>query len=386
MASRPCKACVAAKCTPALDTCSGITDFPPSLAISEGPHDYTGYTFDDFLIEFHKLKAYENDLEEYIKRSQLFQASLDRIRSHNQDYAKGVHTWWMSVNYLADYTEEELNRLRGHKKGAAWSLATGVDTTKLSAEDLPTSVDWRTKNKVTPVKNQGGCGSCWAFAATETVESQYAIASGNLIELAPQVYVSCMKNPQDCGGTGGCEGAIAELAFNYTKTNGIAAAANYPYTGSDSKCKQFTPAVKVTGYVKLPANDAGSLATAVATKGPIAISVAAGGFGWQLYGGGIMSGCTNTDIDHAVQAVGYGTDNGKSYWLVRNSWGAGWGEKGYIRLNRDMDSKISTDSSPLDGFGCKGGPKTVPVAGECGCLSDSAYPTGATAAMSEIIV
>jgi len=349
------------------------------------PVDYAGYTFENFVTEFNKV--YE--VEEFTMRYNLFEDSLKAIRTHNSEYTKGAHTWWMSMNHLADSTEEELKRLRGHKKGAGWSFPTSVDNTQLSAEQLPASVDWRDVNgssKVTPVKNQGGCGSCWAFSATESVESAYAIASGKLLELAPQTYVSCLKNPAQCGGTGGCEGAIAELAFNFSKTKGIALAADFPYTGSDSKCKQYTSAVKVGGYVKLPPNDGNALATALATKGPISISIAAGGIGWQLYGGGVMTGCKNTDVDHAVQAVGYGKDGSKSYWLVRNSWGPGWGEKGYIRLNRDMDSTIMTDSKPGDGNGCKGGPSSIKVAGECGLLSDSSYPTDVTAAVTEVVV
>merc|ERR1711912_159093 len=97
----------------------------------------------------------------------------------------------------------------------------------------PDSIDWRKKGAVTKVKNQGGCGSCWAFSATESVESHYQIASGNLVELAPQTYVNCVKNPQDCGGTGGCEGATMELAFNLTITDGIASEKDLPYRGRD---------------------------------------------------------------------------------------------------------------------------------------------------------
>jgi len=355
------------------------------LGVSQAnPIDWADYTFEKFVAEHNKVYK----IEEFTKRYNLFQDSLETVRTHNAEYAKGEHTWWMNMNHLADSTEEELKRLRGHKKGAAWSLETSVDNTKLSADQLPASVDWRTHKggKVTPVKNQGGCGSCWAFSATESVESAYAIATGKLIELAPQTYVSCLKNPDQCGGTGGCEGAIAELGFNYSKTMGIAAAADYPYTGKDDACKKYTPAVKVGGYVKLPANDANALAAALATKGPVSISVAAGGLGWQLYGGGVMTGCKNTDIDHAVQAVGYGASGGKSYWIVRNSWGPGWGEKGYIRLNRDMDSTISTDTNPGDGGGCKGGPTSIKIAGECGVLSDSSYPTGVTDAVTNVVV
>merc|ERR1711865_886700 len=236
---------------------------------------------------------------------------------------------------------------------------------------------------VTDVKNQGGCGSCWAFSATETVESHYAIASGKLLKLAPQTYVNCVKNPNKCGGTGGCEGATMELAFNMTRDSGIALESDMPYRGRDETCKTYKDAVKVTGYVKNPANDAAALETAVATKGPQAITVAAEP--WQMYGGGVFSGCTGASgstLDHGVQLVGYSQD----YWIVRNSWGASWGEKGYIRITRANDAVVKSDNAPADGVACFPYPKKQPVGGECGILSDTSYPTGATAAMNDVVV
>jgi len=175
-------------------------------------------------------------------------------------------------------------------------------------------------NVVTPVKNQGGCGSCWAFSAIESVESHYAIATGKLLTLAPQAYVDCVQNPSDCGGTGGCEGATMELAFNLTAEKGVPLETDLPYRGRDQKCPSYQAAVKVASYVKLPVNNADALETALATKGPISVTVAAGP--WMLYGGGIFTGCSKSpfgsgaDLDHGVQAVGYT----KEYWIVRNSW------------------------------------------------------------------
>ena len=237
----------------------------------------------------------------------------------------------------------------------------------------------RDKGAVTAVKNQGGCGSCWAFSATETVESHYMIATGKLIELAPQTYVNCVENPNECGGTGGCEGATMELAFNLTVSTGIALESDLPYQGSDEKCTAYTAAVKATGYVKNPENDAKALETALATKGPQSITVAAGS--WQLYGGGIFTGCSkglfgDNTLDHGVQAVGYSSD----YWIVRNSWGGSWGEKGFIRISRAADDQTFIDKKPADGVACKPLPKQQTVGGECGILFDTSYPTGVTAA------
>jgi len=246
----------------------------------------------------------------------------------------------------------------------------------------PDSVDWRDQGVVTPVKNQGGCGSCWAFSATEVVESHYAIATGDLLKLAPQAFVNCVQNPQQCGGTGGCEGATMELAFNLTATMGMPLESDLPYRGRDATCTSYTAAVKGTGYVKNPENDADALETAIATKGPMSVTVAAN---WGGYGGGVFSGgcnSANCDLDHGVVAVGYSKD----YWLVRNSWGANWGEGGYIRLSRASDAVLYTDNTPSDGVACKPFPGSQTVGGESGILFDTSYPTGVTAGESNVVV
>lgn len=174
-----------------------------------------------------------------------------------------------------------------------------------------------------------------------------------------------------------------ELAFNLTVSKGIALESDLPYKGRDAQCDTYTAAVKASGYVRLPVNDAAALETALATKGPVSVTVAAGS--WQLYGGGIFTGCSRHDsaiLDHGVQAVGYTQDS----WLIRNSWGESWGEKGYIRLSRASDSKTFTDTRPADGEACKPYPKTQTVGGECGVLFDTSLPVGVTAASTELVV
>lgn len=342
-------------------------------AAEHGPRDYTNYSYEDFVAEFGK--GYNSDAHEM--RKDIFEKNLATIREHNTAFARGIRTWWMGVNEFADLTQEEFKAFLGRNSAGRYEGELNAGPF-LKASSLPATMDWRGKNVLTPVKNQGSCGSCWAFAATATVESAYAIATQTPpVVLSPQAYVSCMKNPDGCGGTGGCEGAIAELAFNYTITDGLPLESDYAYTASDTACKSFSPAVKVSGYKQLPANDAEALASAITTIGPIAVSVAASQ--WSFYGGGVFDGCTGStgaEINHAVQAVGYSTD----YWIIRNSWGAGWGEDGFIRLSRGKDAVLSTDDAPGDGFSCKPYPASIQVGGECGVLSDSAYPTGARAA------
>lgn len=247
---------------------------------------------------------------------------------------------------------------------------------------LPDSVDWRDQGAITPVKNQGSCGSCWAFASTETLESHHFLKNGDLPILAPQQLVDCTPNPDHCGGTGGCEGATAELAYTYlaniSANGGQTTESQYPYTARDGQCKDAstTAAAKITGFQKLIENSYDDVITTLANVGPIAVAVDASR--WSFYGGGIFNSCNNNvniDIDHLVQLVGYGVDGSTPYWLVRNSWGEGWGEKGYIRLERhDQDQYCGTDNTPLDGSGCSGGPPSVEVCGMCGVLYDTVIP------------
>lgn len=215
------------------------------------------------------------------------------------------------------------------------------------------------------------------------MESQYAIASGKLLTLAPQSFVNCVQNPEKCGGTGGCEGATMELAFNLSISKGIALESKLPYKGRDEKCSKYPAAVKATSYERLPVNDAKALEAALASKGPVSVTVAADA--WQLYGGGIFDGCSKqsaTILDHGVQAVGYTQDS----WIIRNSWGESWGEKGYIRLSRGSDSKTFIDTRPADGQACEPYPKTQTVGGECGVLFDSSLPLGVTSLATDIVV
>jgi cathepsin L len=362
--------------------CVKITTGPELLP---GERDFTNYTYEDYLEEFPKNYM----PEEIVARKATFLANLDRIREHNSEPSK---TWFMTVNEFADWTNEEF---RAKRMGARPELDQREFVGEFEAtnvEGLPASVDWRTKEGVmTEVKNQGGCGSCWAFSTVETLESHLAIATGQPAPvLSPQQLVSCAPNPNDCGGTGGCQGSIQTLGFNYTKTAGITTESSYPYQGVTGTCQQsrIKPVATNDGYIKLKVNDYASLVSAVATKGPIAISLAAGSFGWQLYGGGVLTKC-DCDQDHAVQLVGYGTDQSKGdYWLVRNSWGAGWGEKGYIRIQRFGLGKepTCTDKTPQDGEACKGDTKPRTYAGLCGIMGSSSYPTGMKQVASGIVV
>jgi len=259
----------------------------------------------------------------------------------------------------------------------------------LRVVDLPASVDWRTVKPaiLTPVKNQGACGSCWAFAATQSIEANVAQNTGKLLTLSPQNVVSCTPNPQHCGGTGGCGGATAELAFEYVSQKGIASNQDYPYRAVTGTCDEtIRKTARIKSFVKLIENNYTDLMVAVATVGPIAVSVDASS--WGGYSSGIFTGCPGKgsfiDINHAVQLVGYGSQAGRDYWIVRNSWGAGWGEGGFIRILRHSDGDTTqwcnVDRTPGDGSGCDGGPSQITACGSCGIWYDNCYPTGGSLA------
>jgi len=231
---------------------------------------------------------------------------------------------------------------RGFKRMAASNAfaKSAVITDEMRAA-APSSLDWSTQGATTPVKDQGYCGSCWAYSATEGIESGLFMTTGKLEQLSEQQIVSCDKTD------GGCNGGDLPTAFDYVQSaGGIATQASYPDTSSDAgqtgKCKSSTPVVKVTGYeYAVPPCTGGKcnnqkesdMMAALNTYGPLSVCVNAQN--WDGYSSGIYttkcSGKYNA-LDHCVQLVGYDTTGSTSYWKVRNSWASSWGENGFIRL------------------------------------------------------
>jgi len=345
------------------------------------------YTFDEYVKEY--------DLEwkgdELLVRRGLFEAEVARIKAHNS----GKHGWTETINKYSAMTRAEKASIFGRSKAVKSAhqplreVPLPKDFRLKHLSELPASVDWRNEaNVVSAVKDQGYCGSCWAFAATAVLESHVALATGLLYDLSPQQIAMCSPNPDHCGGTGGCSGATAEIAFDYVAGSGIVQEYQIGYDayfGQDSACefsKKTSPVATITGYTKLPENNYTSLMNAIATVGPIAISVDASN--WGAYSSGIFNGCNMESpvINHAVVLVGYGEENGQKYWIVRNSWSPSWGELGYIRVLRDDsdEENCGIDTEPQVGSACDGQTDPVKVCGTCGILYDSSYPTGAALA------
>jgi cathepsin L len=400
--------------------------------------------FQKFIQDFGK--QYTTDTErEY--RFGIFQNNLAQIDRHNND-AKS--TYELGITSFADLLSQELPFGHDKSQNAQFSSSSSFSTTTTTGgmnylrgnatttaapklnkfrgdifelvdlSVLPKEVDWRKHNPpiTTPIKNQLSCGSCWAFAATAVLESHIALQTSTLFELSEQELVSCVHNPHHCGGNGGCTGSTVEIAFDFVSQHGMVDEWSFGYQsghGAKVNCtimdeqdqsnikdknKNTPPSgtkikgavASIVGFASLPSNSYRNLLQAVATMGPVAVSVAASS--WGLYKGGVFddSKDEHRDINHAVVLEGYGTDEstGEDFWLIRNSWGPSWGEGGRIRLKRvdpstldDPSSDCKTDITPSDGIACTKDdngndvvPPNVVVCGTSGVLFDSAIPIG----------
>ncbi|XP_072546265.1 cathepsin L-like [Salminus brasiliensis] len=297
-------------------------------------------------LEFHawKLKFGKTYVSaEEAQRKMTWLANRKLVIIHNMLADQGLKSYRLGMNHNADLDNQEYRqRLKGclasfnetkARRGTTFLRQAGVAT-------LPETVDWRANGYVTEVKNQERCNSCWAFSATGALEGQMCRKLGYLLSLSEQQLVDCSREY----GNMGCSRGLMNNAFQYVKDNaGLDTDNSYPYEAVEGYCRfnPYTVGAICSGYVDITSGDEEALQEAVATVGPVSVAIDNGHSSFQLYESGVYDepDCSVTALGHGVLVVGYGTENGQDYWLVKNSWGTNWGEEGYIKMSRNKNNQ-----------------------------------------------
>merc|ERR1711934_27945 len=301
--------------------------------------DAASFSYLNYLATFNK--NYENQ-EEFAMRVNRYVEVDAFIQEHNETNA----SYSVGHNQFSDWTAAEYKSILGYKRD---ELRTPKTPKQFDTSRNASSVNWVDAGAVTPVKNQGQCGSRWSFSTTGALEGAYEIASGNLVSLSEQQFVDCDKVDS------GCSGGLMDNGFNFAKSNALCTEESYPYKAKGGTCAAASCTVglakgTVTGYKDVSADSESAMMSAVSQQ-PVSIAIEADKSVFQLYKSGVLQSTRGSSLDHGVLLVGYGTEDGTDYWKVKNSWGASWGDAGYVKLLRG-----------------KGG------SGECGLLKQASYP------------
>eukprot|EP00301_Raphidiophrys_heterophryoidea_P005268 c12233_g1_i1.p1 GENE.c12233_g1_i1~~c12233_g1_i1.p1 ORF type:complete len:342 (-),score=86.54 c12233_g1_i1:99-1082(-) len=263
-------------------------------------------------------------------REAIFVQNLRMVRAHNEE---NKHSYTLAMNKFGDMPFEEFHAKYTGFNGLRHRYIRSQNIADLSHVEIPDSIDWQTNGAVTPVKDQGQCGSCWSFSSTGAIEGAWFVAKGQLVNLSEQQLMDCSK-PE---GNASCEGGWMDSAFEFVISNkGICSEASYPYTATDhDSCQSCASVATISKYSDV-AQSEDALQQAVAQQ-PVAIAIEADQSAFQFYSSGVLTGTCGQNLDHGVLAVGYGTLNGVAYWKVKNSWGSTWGAEGFILIERGTD-------------------------------------------------
>jgi len=302
-----------------------------SLIVSAVYADLAEEQFTAFMAKYNKVYT----AEEQVERLATFRDNLELVAGLNKKEGNTIYgvTKFMDLS-VAEFREQYLMPAGSIKKNKPGPY---VDF-HLENLQVPTAFDWRSKNAVTPTKNQGQCGSCWAFSATEAIESQWFLAGHPLESLAPQQIVDCDKVDQ------GCNGGDTPTAYEYViKAGGLEAETSYPYVAEDEACS-FNPTkavAHISGWTYITKNkNETEMVQKLYALGPLSICVDAAS--WQFYFGGVVEHLCYDQLDHCVMITGYNDmydwlDRKVPIWVIRNSWGSDWGYDGYIYVERNED-------------------------------------------------
>ena len=285
------------------------------LSISLSSQSYIN-TYKDFLIKYNKSFHIDN--------FNTFQENLLYVQDHNNQN----HSYQLTMNHLSDTNMSFEDNL--------YKINNSSELEDSFSNNIHLQLDWRKKDILTDVKDQGRCGSCWSFSATGAMEALHALSTGELLNISEQQLMDCSIDY----GNKGCHGGMMDNAFKYVIDNGICSEKEYPYTGQQGFCSPCNTVLHIDNYKDITPYDEKLLKRAVAQQ-PVSIAIQANLKSFQLYSSGIYSDpdC-GTNIDHGVLLVGYGFDlfHKMDYWIIKNSWGPYWGENGYIRIQRNIEN------------------------------------------------
>jgi len=316
---------------------AAISASSPSFLFTEEEY---ATTFENWVQEHNKVY----DENELLYRFRIFRENMDFVKKHNSE----DHGFTVALNKFADLSNSEfLERYTGLRGPLIHDTDADHQFEWIQPQAYPASVDWRSKGAVTGVKDQGQCGSCWSFSTTGSVEGAWAL-NYSLVSLSEQNLMDCSYNY----GNRACNGGWMDNAFKYIIANkGIDTEASYPYEMKSTYNCRYSATNKgasIRSYQDVTSGSESALQNAVVYRGPVSVAIDASHNSFQLYSGGVYyePACSSTQLDHGVLTVGYGTST-SDYWLVKNSWGTGWGVQGYIYMSRNKNNNcgIATAAS-----------------------------------------